>query len=169
MPKSEEKFKELLDKEQVPYLDIRQDKGQLPKFLWEGGKRVDFIVFLKGKGILAFDAKERSWSKESFDIAAEDAQKLRQFEQLTGIHTYVAFLYAPTGKPPEWRFIDTFRLCWKEATWMTGGKTWKVPRNVCTNTQNIKLAFFINSLNKNSQYVVTRNPKFDRGSAKAAK
>ncbi len=160
MPKSEEKFKELLDRQEIPYLDIRQDKGQLPKFLWEGGKRVDFIVFLKGEGILAFDAKERSWSAESFDIAAEDAQKLRQFEQLTGIHTYVAFLYAPSGKVPEWRFIDTCRLCWGKAPWVTAAKTWKVPHNKCTHSQDITIKFFVNSLNKNSRYVLTRNPQF---------
>jgi Holliday junction resolvase len=161
---SEEKFKKLLDQEQIPYLDIRQDKGQLPVFLKEGGKRVDFVVFLKGNGILAFDAKERNNSEDTFDIHEEDALKLREFEALTGVHTYVVFMYAPKtgGKQtaPMWYFIDTYRLTHPKAAWRKAGKkVWKVERSCCSKTQDIQIAFFKNYLNKNSEYVIVRNPR----------
>ena len=66
---AEAKFQEWLDKNNIPYLYIQQDKEKFASFFKTGFKRPDFIILIPNIGLILVDVKYRVISEKYKDIA----------------------------------------------------------------------------------------------------
>ena len=70
---AEEKFQHWLDKNNIPYLYIQQDKEKFSSFFKTGFKRPDFIILIPNIGLIFVDVKYRVISEKYDDISIDSA------------------------------------------------------------------------------------------------
>ena len=87
---AEEKFKEWMDKHNIPYLYIKQDtqsfsnafKGFFP------GKRPDFLLMIPSFGVIFVDVKNKKISEhKTYPIDAEEIKKYSSMQRKFNINT----------------------------------------------------------------------------------
>jgi len=89
---AEEKFKEWLDKHEIPYMYINQN----PKSFSESfknqfkGKRPDFIILIPNFGIIFVDVKNRTLNKKykNFPIDCNETEKYSSFQRKFNMHIW---------------------------------------------------------------------------------
>ncbi len=91
---AEERFKEWLEHKGYPYLYIEQSPDLFASFFRDTGvKRPDFLILVRGLGLIAVDVKSRELQREheTFIIDEEkDISKLIAFERIFRIPVWLA-------------------------------------------------------------------------------
>ena len=91
---AEAKFKEWLEEKGYPFLYIEQSKDFFATFFKNTGvKRPDFLILVKGLGLIAVDVKNRELQQEyeTFVIDEEkDIKKLIAFDRIFRIPVWLA-------------------------------------------------------------------------------
>ncbi|WP_037586956.1 hypothetical protein [Stenoxybacter acetivorans] len=107
----EKLFAAWLDRNNYPYIYVRQSQKDFSAFLKKiGAKRPDFLVFLPGTGLIAVDVKNHTFSKSNGTRTvniSEDGEltAASQFSKLTKLHLWYAFVGSKSEEIcDEWYF-----------------------------------------------------------------
>lgn len=110
---TEEKFKEWLDKNNIPYLRIHQDiktfSPALKKYF--SGKRPDFMVLLPNLGFIFVDVKYKKLNEKykSYPLDAEETKKYSSIQRIFNLHTWYVLSNESYGYK-TWFWIPVSRV-----------------------------------------------------------
>lgn len=98
---AEKKFREWLDKHDLPYLYIRQEGDNFSSALKEtlSGKRPDYMVLIPNFGFIFVDVKYRKISKNynSYPMDSEEAKKYSSLQRKFNMHIWYAISNEESG------------------------------------------------------------------------
>lgn len=92
--RAESKFKEWLDKHNVPYFYIKQDLETFSKALRNSfsGKRPDFMILIPNFGFIFVDVKNKKLNQEykTYPIDSSETKKYSKIQRLFNLHIWYA-------------------------------------------------------------------------------